>query len=136
MTNDDVQRWLDQYIEAWRTYDAALIGDLFSEDAEYRFFPYQAPVRGRAEIVRSWVSPNADESQRDEPGSWEAHYEPWAIDGERAVAVGTSRYFPTASEPEKLYHNAYLIEFDGDGRCRRFTEFYVLDRAGQPASPA
>jgi ketosteroid isomerase-like protein len=131
MTGDDVQVWLDRYIEAWRSYDEARIGDLFSEDAEYRFFPYQEPVRGRAEIVRSWVAPNADESQRDEPGSWEAHYEPWAIGGDRAVAVGTSRYFASAGQPEKLYHNAYLMEFDGEGRCRRFTEFFILDPGRQ-----
>ncbi len=131
MTRDDVQRWLDRYIEAWRDYDPTLIGSLFSEDAEYRFFPYQEPVRGRAEIVRSWIAPEAHESQRDAPGSWEAQYEPWAVDGDRAVAIGTSRYFATADEPEKLYFNVYLLEFDANGACRRFTEYYVLDRSGQ-----
>ena len=30
------QRWLDAYVEAWRTYDPAGIGELFGEDAEYR----------------------------------------------------------------------------------------------------
>ena len=30
MTHDDVQEWLDRYVEAWRSYDEAAIGDLFS----------------------------------------------------------------------------------------------------------
>lgn len=33
MTHDDVQAWLDKYLEAWRTYDVEKISELFSEDA-------------------------------------------------------------------------------------------------------
>ena len=39
MTHDDVQAWLDRYVAAWAAYDAAAIGDLFSEDARYRYHP-------------------------------------------------------------------------------------------------
>jgi hypothetical protein len=35
LTHDDVQRWLDAYVDAWRTYDPAAIGALFAEDATY-----------------------------------------------------------------------------------------------------
>jgi len=125
MTRDDVQRWLDRYIDAWRTYDPGAVGDLFGEDAEYRYRPWDEPIRGRAEIVRAWIAPGGSESARDEPGAWEAHYEPYAVAGDRAVALGSSRYFARGATPEKLYHNCYLLEFDGDGRCRTFTEFYI-----------
>lgn len=125
MTHDDVQGWLDRYVAAWRSYDPAAIGDLFSDDADYRYHPYDEPLRGRAEIVRSWVAPGGNESQRDEPGSWSAHYEPYAVDADRAVAIGWSRYLATDDEPEKLYHNCYLLRFDGSGRCRSFTEYFV-----------
>ncbi|MEA2609382.1 MAG: hypothetical protein QOJ75_1625 [Chloroflexota bacterium] len=125
MTRDDVQRWLDAYIAAWRTYDPAAIGDLFSEAAEYRFHPWDEPVRGRDAIVRAWVAPGDNESQRDEPDAWEARYEPYAVEGDRAVAVGWSRYRAEGDTPEKLYHNCYLLEFDADGRCRGFTEFFI-----------
>ncbi|HEY6012758.1 MAG TPA: nuclear transport factor 2 family protein [Candidatus Limnocylindrales bacterium] len=128
MTHDDVQAWLDRYIDAWRTYDPAAIGDLFAEDAEYRYHPYDEPERGRDTIVRDWVEPEGGASTRDAPGSWDAHYEPYAVEGDRAVATGWSRYFATGDTPEKLYHNVYLLEFDGDGRCRSFIEYYVLQR--------
>jgi hypothetical protein len=43
-----LQRWLDEYVEAWRTYDSQKIGDLFSADAVYRFDPIEKdPLRGR-----------------------------------------------------------------------------------------
>jgi len=120
------QRWLDAYVEAWRTYDPALIGELFSDDVEYRFYPAGDPVVGRDAVVRSWREPHGEASTRDEPGTWEAEYEPWAIDGSRLVAVGCSRYFTDASKGtvERVYDNCFLVEFDDQGRCRRFTEFY------------
>jgi ketosteroid isomerase-like protein len=122
MTRDDLARWLERYVECWRSYDAATIGDLFSEDAEYRYHPYDAePVHGREQIVADWLDPEA----RDEPGTWEASYEPFAVDGDHAVAVGWSRYLATDDAPERLYHNTFLLEFDADGRCRRFTDFYM-----------
>ncbi len=87
MTHDDVQGWLDRYVEAWHSYDPAAIGDLFAEDATYRYHAYDPePVAGRDAIVADWLD------GQDAPGSWEAHYEPFAVEGERAVAVGESRY--------------------------------------------
>ena len=117
MTHDEFSRWLDSYVDAWRTYDAALIGDLFSEDAEYRYHPWDEPVRGRAAIVAAWLD------NRDQPGTWAAEYLPWAIDGDRGVATGTSRY--DDADGERLYHNVFLCRFDADGRCAAFTEVYI-----------
>jgi ketosteroid isomerase-like protein len=128
MTHDDVQDWLDRYIAAWRSYDPAAIGNLFAEDAEYRYHPYDEPERGRATIVKDWVEPEGGASTRDAPGSWDAHYEPYVVEEGRAVATGRSRYFATDDTPEKLFHNVYLLEFDGEGRCRSFIEYYVLQR--------
>jgi ketosteroid isomerase-like protein len=127
MTPEAVQGWLDRYVEAWQRYDEARIGDLFSEDAEYRFHPWDEPLRGRAAIVRSWMEPAGPASTRDEPGTWTASYRPWVVDGERAVMVGHTTYWTdaTQSRVDKTYENAWLLEFDGDGRCRRFTEYFM-----------
>jgi hypothetical protein len=48
VTHHALQRWLDAYVEAWRTYDPAAIGALFSEDATYAYHPYD----GGEEVVR------------------------------------------------------------------------------------
>jgi ketosteroid isomerase-like protein len=121
MDEAGVQRWLDAYLDAWRTYDPAAIGELFSEDAEYRYHPWDEPVIGRAAIVGAWLG------DQDEPGSWSAEYRPWLVSGENAVAVGVSRYVAEDGQTvEREYHNVFLCRFDGDGRCREFTELFLL----------
>ena len=130
MTRADVQRWLDRYVAAWKSYDEAEIADLFSAEAEYRYHPWDEPVRGRAAIVADWIAPSGSASSKDAEGTYHAAYEAWAVDGDRAVAVGTSDYFTDASRTtrDRRYHNVYLLEFDSDGRCRSFTENYQLER--------
>ncbi|HEX5828250.1 MAG TPA: nuclear transport factor 2 family protein [Candidatus Limnocylindrales bacterium] len=120
MTRDDVARWLDAYVDAWKTYDAEAIGALFSADCEYRYHPWDEPLRGREAIVADWLE------EQDSPGTYEASYAPWAVEGTRAVAVGTSRY--DDGQERRLYHNVFLLEFDESGACRAFTETFILQR--------
>ena len=125
-----VQTWLDGYVDAWKSYDPAAIGELFATDAAYRYHPWDEPVRGRAAIVHSWVEPSGDASGRDAPGTYDAHYEPFAVDGSRAVAIGHSDYFAADGSLAQRYHNVFLLEFDGEGRCRAFTELFGLEPGG------
>jgi nuclear transport factor 2 (NTF2) superfamily protein len=120
MTHDDVARWLDAYIDAWTTYDPDAIGALFTEDVEYRYRPSDEPVRGRDAIVADWLE------DPDEPGTYTAAYAPWAVEGRRAVATGTSRY--DSDGTKRAYSNVFLLEFDDDGRCASFTEVFVEER--------
>ena len=117
MDHATVQTWLDRYLDAWRTYDEQAIGDLFTDDAEYRYHPWDEPVAGRTEIVKAWVE------NQDAPGTWNAHYAPYAVDGDKAVATGVSRYDADGQKSE--FHNAFLLEFAPDGRARRFTEIFA-----------
>jgi hypothetical protein len=130
MTRADVQRWLDRYVAAWKSFDEAEIADLFSAEAEYRYHPWDEPVRGREAIVADWTAPDGNASSRDAEGTYDAAYEAWAVDGDRAVAVGTSDYFTDASRTkrDRRYHNVFLLEFDADGRCRSFTEYFIQQR--------
>jgi ketosteroid isomerase-like protein len=128
MQRDDVDRWLAGYVEAWRTYEHERIAALFSADAEYRYHPYDEPVRGRDAIVRSWLGESDAEgaSTPDQPGTWQAEYRTFAVDGDVAVAIGSTTY---AIEPggrvDRVYDNCFVLRFDADGRCREFTEWYV-----------
>jgi hypothetical protein len=117
MTPDALQTWLDAYVAAWRSYDPAAIGALFTEDACYAYHPWDAGdevVRGRDAIVANWLE------ERDEPGSWEAAYRPGLIDGDRATAVGMTRY-----TDGKVFDNLWELRFDG-GRCVEFIEWFML----------
>lgn len=120
MTHDDANRWLQAYVEAWRTYDRDAIGELFTDDARYRYHPWDDPLEGREAIVADWLA------NRDEPNTWQASYEAWAVEGDRVVATGTSRYDEASGK--RTYHNVFLITFAADGRCRAFTEVYAQQR--------
>ncbi|HEY3522145.1 MAG TPA: nuclear transport factor 2 family protein [Candidatus Limnocylindrales bacterium] len=126
VTREGVQAWLQRYIEAWRTYDTDQIGSLFSPDAEYRYHPWDAPLVGRDEIVRSWLAPEGTDSSRDEPGTYEAHYETFAVTGDDAVAIGWTTYLGPNGEVDRTYDNCFLLRFDAAGACRSFTEFFML----------
>jgi hypothetical protein len=114
MTREQVQAWLDAYVQAWRSYDADAIGDLFGENASYAYKPYAEPLRGRAAIVESW------RGEPDEPGSWEASYAPLLIEGDRAIATGETRY----ADGDR-FSNLFVLRFDADGRCSEFVEYFM-----------
>jgi hypothetical protein len=126
MNREDVQGWLDRYVEAWKTYDPGQIGALFSADAEYRYHPWDAPVVGRDEIVRSWIEPEGPNSSRDAPGTYEARYEPFVVSGADAVAVGWTTYLRPNGDVERTYDNCFLLRFAQDGTCHSFTELFML----------
>jgi ketosteroid isomerase-like protein len=128
MDRAHVARWLSDYVEAWKSYDREAIAALFSEDVRYRYHPYEEPVEGRDAVVESWLGEGDHEgaSERDEEGTYEASYEPVAVNGEVAVATGTSTYVTEPGGPvERVYHNCFVMRFGDDGRCREFTEWYM-----------
>jgi ketosteroid isomerase-like protein len=125
---DDVDRWLDAYVEAWDTYDHERIRALFSDDVEYRYHPYDEPVRGRDAVVEAWLGEGGHEgaSARDQEGTYEAAYRAVAIEGDVAVATGATTYRSEPGGPvEKIYDNCFVMRFDSEGRCCEFTEWYM-----------
>lgn len=130
--SDAVQRWLLAYAHAWETYDPAEISALFTDDAEYRWHPWdedEEVARGREAIVGAWLS------SRDTPGTYQGDYGPLMVRGDAAIAVGTSRYFRdcTRSALDREYHNLWVLRFAEDGRCSSFTEWYMK---APPTAPA
>lgn len=124
MTHEEVQRWLDDYLSAWASNDPEAIGALFTEDATYGYRPWKSDahsVTGRQAIVASWME------DPDDPSLWEAAYTPYAVEGDKAVAIGWTKYHPVGEHPERTYHNAYLLRFE-DGACAEFSEFYILEK--------
>jgi uncharacterized protein (TIGR02246 family) len=125
MTHDDVQLWLDRYIEAWRSYDAEAIGALFTADATYHYHPGEPPVTGRDAIVAGWIK------YQDEPlntNPWTAEYHPWVVEGDRAIAIGETHY-----EGAENYFNCFQMTFR-DGRCAEFTEWFMEPPASGESS--
>jgi len=129
MDRADFQRWLDRYVEAWRTNDPTAIGDLFSEDCSYRWNPWDEPTVGRGRIVQAWTR------DPDPPGSWEASYVVLAVDGDVGVAQGRTRYGETHDGfAGRRFDNIFLCRFDEYGRCREFTEWFMEPRKAGAAA--
>jgi ketosteroid isomerase-like protein len=118
------QHWLDAYTHAWITYDPDEIGALFTDDAEYRWHPWDegdAVVRGRAQIVAAWLE------NRDRTGTYSGAYHPLLVQGDQVIAVGLSSYYTdeTQTTLDRVYHNLWVMRFDDEGKCQSFTEWYM-----------
>ena len=116
MRREDVSAWLDRYVAAWKSGDRDDIESLFSEDARYRYHAYDEPIVGARAIADSWLE------DPDAPDSFDASYDYYAVDGDAAVAVGTSSYL---GEAARVYDNVFVLRFDAGGRCCDFTEWYT-----------
>ena len=128
MTREEVTRWLGQYVEAWMTYNRDKVAALFAEDISYRYHPSDDPIEGREAVVESWLGEgdHPDASSRDEPGTYEAFYRCVAAEDDMAVAIGSSSYKESPDGPVvRVYDNCFVMRFDGEGRCREFTEWFM-----------
>ena len=128
MTREDVNRWLGDYVKAWKTYDRERIAALFAEDISYRYHPYDDAIVGRDALVASWLGEgDRDEAPaRDETGTYDAFYHVVAVEGDMAVAIGSSTYYTEPGGPvDRIYDNCFVMRFDSEGRCREFTEWFM-----------
>jgi hypothetical protein len=115
-----LKEWIDGYVRAWESNEPEEIGALFTDDALYYTEPYAEPWRGRAAIVEGWLA------IKDEPGEATFEWQPLVETADLGIAVGTAAYRP----PRHVYSNLWVIRFDGDGRCREFTEWYMRRNGG------
>jgi hypothetical protein len=116
-----VAEWLNAYVAAWKSYDPQAIGDLFAAEATYSFNPFDdEAIRGREAIVANWLE------YQDAPGTFDAHYEPIAVDGNIAVANGRSIYYEEdGTTLERVFDNIFVLRFDDQRRCVEFREWYM-----------
>ena len=109
--------WMDGYLRAWTSGDAAEIGDLFTDDAFYDPQTGGDPWVGREAIIDGW------QDIADEPGSWTFTWQPLVEMDGLAVIVGRTEY--RGDEPD--YRNLWTIRLTPDGRCREFTEWWIAE---------
>ena len=127
MESTDVDRWLGDYVAAWKSYEREAIVALFADDAVYRYRPYDEPIVGAGRIADDWIG------DPDDPGSYEATYAPVAVDGDTAVITGSSTYTDPDGSVRTIFDNCFVIRFAPDGRCTEFTEWFMERPAGGDA---
>ncbi len=127
-----VQKWLDAYVSAWKSYEPREIGALFSEDAIYHRAPASRSEQGRDAIVAFWVD---EEKPLDTPGLYHARYHPLLVDGNLAVTYGRTEFFTEDGSLVRSYHNVFLLRFDAEGLCSEFHESYTLPPGRERREP-
>ncbi len=121
--HQSVSQWLQDYVAAWKSYDPQAIAALFSEDAVYRYNPYDEGVRGRDAIVANWLD------NRDAPNTYAAEYRPLALEGNTAVTHGRSYYYEADGKTlKRQFDNIFVLRFDDQGRCADFCEWFMQPR--------
>jgi ketosteroid isomerase-like protein len=108
------QRWLDGYLRAWRSNDAAEVRALFTDDAEYLFRPDDPePARGIDAILAMWG--------RDEGSDPKIDLRVLIENDDLGIVKGAVDYGDGQS-----YSNLWEISFAPDGRARHFVEWYMM----------
>lgn len=114
-----VRMWVTEYERAWREQDSAAATHLFGPDAHYFDSPYEEPRVGHVAIAAEWNDPRPFTMTTDSV----------TVDGSHAVVRVTVRY----AEPHQEYADLWELDFDADGRVRRFVEWaYWPGRAFTP----
>jgi ketosteroid isomerase-like protein len=120
-----VQDWVAGYRRAWESNAEADIRALFTDDAEYRYHPYDdEPAAGIDAIVASWLE------NRDEPETTTWEVRAVHADGDTGFVQGVTDYHRLAT----VYDNLWVIEFADDGRARTFTEWFMKRPGVQEAA--
>ena len=114
MDRPTLQRWLDGYVAAWRSNNAAAIGEPRPMPSTATT-PPTSPVRTRRD--RRLLARGARRARHVG-----RVVQPFAVE----VLAGRDRrtYFGADGTPERVYDNAFVMEFDEHGRCRAFTEWF------------
>ena len=126
LTADDVRLWVDAHDDAWRSNDPERIAGLFSENGIYHLGPFEGPWRGyRGPIVGREAIAAAWSTAFDPDERFTADAEVLAIDGRRAVVRRTIEYEGAGREPAARFGCVWVLDFDDDGRCREYQEWFV-----------
>ena len=95
-----VDRWLDDYVAAWKCYDREAIAALFTPRT-----PSAATTPTTSRSAAATRSSNRGSARgrrapsRDREGTYDASYRPVAIDGDLAVVVGDEHLHGSAGRP-------------------------------------
>ncbi len=118
MTPETFRSWLEAYKAAWEKRDPDAAAALFAEMAVYQETPYRDPMRGRAAIRAYWehVPRTQDEVH--------FHFEVLAVTGDVGIARWWASFVKIPAGKRVHLDGVAVINFDGEGKCRLFREWW------------
>jgi hypothetical protein len=115
MTRDDVQQWIDRYVDAWRSSGTAKLAGIFSDNIAYSLSPWRPALQGLSELEKHW-----ERSRSGPDEEFELHNKIVAIDGKTAVVRVEVDY---ANDDPAHWRDLWIVTFDDNGLCCRFEEW-------------
>jgi hypothetical protein len=115
---EEFQAWLAAYGRASIENDPRASADLFSQEAKYYESPFAVPMVGREAIRQYWEQ--GARSLTDKT----AEFQILAIDGNRGLARWQATFVPIATGDRVALDCLFLVEFDDQGKCRVFREWW------------
>ena len=112
MTRDELSRWIDSYLAAWRSGQG--VDELFTRDARYRSSPYMEPYEGIAAIEKFW------KRETDEGEEFTVDAEIVAVEGDTGVVRLDVEY---TAPKQRHYRDLWIVTMGADGRCTAFEEW-------------
>ncbi|HEX7081354.1 MAG TPA: nuclear transport factor 2 family protein [Gammaproteobacteria bacterium] len=118
MNDDDLERWLARYGEAWETRDADAAARLFARDALYFETPFADPFRGPEGVRSYWSSVTKDQR--------EIRFESKVVGvlGRTGVARWSAKFKLASTGAAAELNGIFLLEFDDAGRCTSLREWW------------
>lgn len=115
MTHDEVQNWLDAYVDAWRSSGTAKLAGIFAETISYSLSPWKSPLHGLAALKTFW------QKARSGPDEvFELHSRIIAIEDKTAVVRVEVTY---ANDTPSQWRDLWILQFDANGLCVAFEEW-------------
>ena len=115
---DSFQEWMDAYGEASRKNNPQASADLFTLDAKYFESPFTAPIVGQDAILQYWEK--GARNLRDKASV----YQILSIDGNLGMARWQANYVDVNSGNHIALDCIFMVEFDGNQKCRVFREWW------------
>lgn len=111
-------RWMAAYGQASAENDPLASAQLFSEDARYYEGPFAAPLVGRQAIYDYWAT--GAQKLTDKRST----YEILAVRENLGIARWRSRFVVKAAGTTIALDCIFLAEFDNEGQCCCFREWW------------
>ena len=130
MNESTLMSWLDAYVEAWESQNAAAAAELFTETGSYAWGPFAEPIRGREAIRRAWevaVQQNQEDIQ--------VGYEILAITNDgRGIARCWSSVIAVPTRTRVRTEGIFLVTLTEEKLCSEFREWWNEDPPGTGAT--
>lgn len=108
MTYDQVDKWIEKYVEAWRDNDAPKLAGLFSNQATYKETPWSNTIQGLSNIEKFWKEVCSSQ------GDFETRSKIIAVKGATAEVHLNVMY--KSDKPSK-WQDVWVLTFNSEGLC-------------------